>query len=396
MPTRQWCLVGLIYSLGVLVSASLALMGPLMANLATAIHGSAQSVGTAFGIMFLPHVLASTLVGRGADRIGTRNMLLFGAAMLFAAGISNLKVNSLVWLIVNNLVLGLGMITTLVAGQTALARETSGTIQAGVLSLWATAPYAGTTLGLWLSGSLVETPYWRLPFAIQGVLAVGLAAAIAFFIPPRPAGAAPIAHRSKLPSFVREYKVFRLCIGFMFVVISTTGAVAVWPLYLSKVHGAAIGTIAKLAALAQPTAILGSIVAGYLLSRALSPGKIVFMYTAGAILSVSLLLSSEANLRMVAAALILWALCGGAWIALNNAMLPRVVSDKDNIGAATGLLHQMAGVGAVISAPLYSTVVTLHHANMVVIAIVTTCWLVPALIMPIWRSADQLQPQPIQ
>jgi hypothetical protein len=99
-------------------------------------------------------------------------------------------------------------------------------------------------------------------------------------------------------------------------------------------------------------------------------------------------LSSITSIPIVSAALFLWSISGGAWMAFNNAMVPRMTEDPDNIGATTGLQHQCGGIGAVIGPPLFSAAMAVEHTRFILIAIIAVCWLVPTLIIPIWRAKD--------
>jgi MFS family permease len=387
----QWALIVLIYLLGVLQSASFGMMSPMVGKLAIAVGTSTQSVGTAFAAMFLPFLLAATFVGYAADRFGTRNVLLAGTGMYCIAALANLKVNNILWLVVDNFIMGLGMITVIVAGQTAYAKQTTGKAQAAILSLWATSMYGGTAAGLWLSGTFIETDFWRAPFAIQVALALCLAIGFAF-LQRSDTSHIPIERPNKekrdLRRLLKETKALRLCMMYGLTTLSTVAAVSVWPLYLSKVHDIPIGTVAKMTAVAHPTALLGSAIAGYLLTRGFAARNVHIMYTVGALAGAFVVLSSITSIPVVSAALFIWSISGGAWMAFNNAMVPRMTDDPDNIGATTGLQHQCGGIGAVIGPPLFSAAMAQAHTQFILIAIIAVCWLVPTFVIPIWRTRD--------
>ena len=395
MTVKQWVPIGLIYGIGVVGSVSFGSMGPLAKDFGDAVHVSAQSAGAALGFMFFP-MLAAAAIGWASDRIGTRPILLFGTACLFIDDVANLKVDSLHWLMADNFVQGIGIISILVGGQTALAQMTSGKTQAGVMALWATSPNVGQSLGLLLSGDLADKPFWRLCFVVQGVAALCLVIAALLFVRPRTAAAAATAHRGSFVDFLSESKALRLCAAFTLFAALTVGAVSVWPFYLSRIHNVPIGEIGRLAALATPAGIAGSFTVGYLLSRSVVPRNVVLMYLAVSLASTPFLYSSGTDLRLVTVSMIIWQFCVGAAYAFIYTMLPRFIVDERNIGTATGVLNNMAAVASVGVVPLFFWIAVVNQAGIAFIALITTCLVCSALLTPVWRLTGTAQPQPIQ
>ena len=395
MTVKQWVPIGLIYCLGVLSSVSFGAVGPLARDFGVAVHVSAQNAGSAFGFLFFPMLGAAT-IGWASDRIGTRPILLLGAACLFIDDVANLKVDSLSWLMVDNFVQGLGMISILVGGQTALAQMTSGKTQAGVMALWATQSNVGQSVGLLLSGDLADKPIWRMCFGVEGIAALCLAIAALLFIRPRTAAAAAEAHRGSFVELLGESKVLRLCLAFTLFTMLLIGASAAWPYYLSKIHNVPIGEIGRMAALAAPAGIAGSFAVGYLLSRSVIPRNIVLMYLVVSLVSTPFLYSAETDLRVVMLAMILWQFCVGAVNAFIYTMLPRFIINKRNIGTATGVLNNMAALASIGVVPLFFWIAALNQASMAFIALITTCLVCSALLTPVWRLTGAVQPQPIQ
>ena len=394
MTIKQWVSVGLIYCLGVLAFVSFGSMGALAKDFGNAVHVSAQSAGAAFGFMFFP-TLGAVAVGWASDRVGTRPILLFGAACLFFDDIANLKVNTLGWLMADNFVQGLGIVSLLVGGQTALAQMTSGKTQAGVMALWATTTGVGLSLGSLLSGDLADTPVWRLCFVIEGVAALCLAIATLFFIRPRTAAAAAAAHRGSFVELLSESKALRLCLAFTLFSILAVGATSASPFYLSRIHNVPIGEIGRMAALAAPAGIAGSFATGYLLSQSVTPRNIVIMYIAIALVNTPLLYREGTDLRFLAISMITWQFCVGAANAFTYTMLPSLINNKQNIGTATGVLNNGAGLASVGGVPLFFWIATLSQASIAFIALSAACLICSALVMPIWRLTGVAQPQPI-
>ena len=395
MAIKQWVPIGLIYGFGVLSSMSFSSMGPLAKDLGGAVHVSVQSAGATLGFMFFP-MLGSAAIGWASDRVGTRPILLFGAALLVVDDVANLKVDSLTWLMADNFVQGLGIISLLIGGQTALAQMTSGKTQAAAMALWATNPGVGQSLGSLLSGDLADRPIWRLCFVVEGIAALGLAIAALLFIQPRTAAAAAAAHRGSFVELLGETKVLRLCAAFTLFTALMMGASSAWPFYLSRIHNVPIGEIGRMAALAAPAGIAGSFVVGYLLSRSVIPRNVVLMYLAVSLVSTPFLYSVGTELRLVTLSMILWQFCVGAVFAFIFTMLPRLIINKQNIGTATGVLNNAGALSSIGAVPLFFWIAGLGHASVIFIGLTAICLACSALVTPVWRLTGVVQPQPIQ
>ena len=395
MTVKQWVPIGLTYCLGVLAFTSFGSMGPLAKDFGAAVHVSAQNAGSTFSFLFFPMLMAAG-IGWASDRIGTRPILLFGAACLFIDNIANLKVDSLSWLMADNVVQGLGIISLLVGGQTALAQMTSGKTQAGVMALWATAAGVGQSLGSLLSGNLADKAVWRLCFVVEGTAALCLAIAALLFIQPRTAAAAAAAHRGSFGELLGESKVLRLCLAYTLFTALSVGATSAWPFYLSRIHNVPIGEIGKMAALAAPAAIAGSVAIGYLLAQSVIPRNVVLTYIAVALVSVPFLYSAGTDLRIVTLSMILWQFCRGSLNAFIYMMLPRFIINKRNIGTATGVLNNAAALASIGAVPLFFWIAVLNQASIIFIALTTTCLVCSALVTPVWRLTGGPQSQPTQ
>ena len=399
MTVKQWVPIALIYCLGVLAYVNFGAMAPLAKDLGAAVHVSAQSAGATLGVLYLPMLVAAG-IGWASDRIGTRPILLFGTACLLVDDVANLKVDTLHWLIADNFVQGLGIISLLVGGQTALAQMTSGKTQAGVMALWATTIGVGLSLGSLLSGMLADKPFWRLCFVVEGIVGLCLAIAALLFIRPRTATMAAEAHRGSFVELVGETKVLRLSLAFTLFTVLVIGAAAAWPFYLSKIHNVPIGEIGRMAALAAPAGIAGSFAVGYLLAQSVMPRNVVLMYVAVAFVSAPVLYSTGTDLRLVTLAMVAWQFCVGALSAFTFTMLPRLIINKRNIGTATGVQNNMSALAGCGAVPLFFWIATLSQATVVFIALTAACLACSAIVTPVWRlsaaAPPQPQPQPVQ
>lgn len=401
MSVKQWIDVGLIYVLGVAANTALGLLPPLAIDIRGAIHGSTQDIGLVLGALYIPFLLGSALVGRLVDRVDSRILLIGGTAAMAVAGVLNLMADSLAWWIADICLMGAGLVTLVVTAQTLLATTASGKAQAGVLSLWATTPFAGITCGLLLSGGLADTSIWRSVFVIQGAVALVFAVLAALILPARRPGAAPAAAHGHgggggFRVWAKNFKTVRLCLGYAVVTFTTAGSAAVWPLYLSRFHETSVGGFTRLIALTAPISVLGPLVVGLLNARAVSSAKIGLALTAGIVLSTVVLYAPHIDLGLVTAALGLWALCVGAMMAFAFSLMPRLLSDQSALGSSTGLLYQLSGITAIGGAPAFFAIATLPQANLVFAGVIIACWVFMIMITPMWRLAKVALPASAQ
>lgn len=390
MHVRQWIELGLIYLLGVAASMGLGLLPPVAVDLRGAIHGSIQDVGLLLGALYIPSFVGSVFIGRLVDRLDSRILFVVGAVAMAVPAALNLMANSLVWWFADICLMGSGLVTLLVTAQTVLATTFRGKAQAGALSLWATAPYAGITCGLLLSGTLAETPVWRWVFLIQGLTALVLAVPVVLFLPTRRAVAPPLAAHGGggFRVWVTEFKSVRLCLGYAVVTFCSAGSSAIWPMYLSRFHEMPLGTTTKLMALTSPFAILGALAVGVLNARAVSPAKIGLMLAGVAVLSTVVLYAPHIDLRLVAAAMSLWALCIGAVAAFTYSLIPRLLSDQGAMGVSTGMMYQLSSILAIGGVPAFFAMATLSQANLVIAGVIIASWAFMIAVTPMWRFAN--------
>jgi MFS family permease len=385
MRAKQWTEIALLYIIGVTGAIGLGLMPPLAVDLRATLHGSTRAIGLVIGAVYIPFFAAGAFVGRAVNRLGPRVLLLGGAALMAIGGLSDLRAEGLVWWVGNILLMGLGLITVVVTAQTTLAAALSGKTQASILAIWATKPYVGGVCGLLLAAALAGTPHWRWAFAIQGLAVLGVTVLAA--LPKRLSSVAEDERggQSGPLALLRERKALRLCVGYALVTLTSAGSAAIWPLYLSRLHGVSIILISKLMALTQPSAVAGPVVVGVLCARAVSPAKIAILLTTVAALSTAVLYTPGADLRVVTVAMALWGFAVGAVMAFSFALLPTLLTHRSGLGTWTGMIYQLSSICAAFGAPVFFAIAPLRDAHFYFVVVIAAAWLALAVTAPIWR-----------
>jgi MFS family permease len=393
MSIRQWTDVGLIYVLGCAANVALGLLAPLSVDLAAATHATTQQIGPIPAALYLPFLLGGVVVGRIVDKVDSRVLMMASVGAIAAAALLDLKADTIIWWVADICLMSAGLVTLVVTAQTTLARAVSGKAQSAVLSLWATTPYVGLSLGYLLSGALAETANWRWVFLIQASAAVAVAIPAVLLLTPRQAGAAPAGGHhgggglGQIPQFfARELKVVRLCLAYGVVTAASAGSGAVWPLYLSRFYETKGSVISQMMAVTTPVSVLGPMLMGVLLARGVSSAKIGVALAAGGIVSTALIYTPHLDLRIVTAAMALWALSISSLMAFSFSLIPRLLSDQAVVGVATGMFYQLSSLCVLPAVPAFFAIAALSNANLIFVGLVSASWLLMIVIAPLWRT----------
>jgi predicted MFS family arabinose efflux permease len=376
-----------IYVLGVGATMAFGLMSPLLPDLQHAVGTSSAPIGFAYGMIFLPFLLVAGFFGSKVDTIGARTMILAGGAMILLASASNMLANRLAWLLIDNFLLGSGLVAIVVSGQTEISRSYTGRKQATALSIWAAAPFAGISIGLIVSGPVAGTIWWRAPFAVQGIIVMA-AAMLCYLLWPVAERGETSVHAKPHGAIARESRVFRLAGISLLNSMMSSGGLSVWPLYLSRVHDVPIATVAGMSALTSPMSIAGAFAAAWMLSRRVGFAVVLIGTSLVCLMSGIVLYWPATPVPMVGGAMLVWAFSVGVTTALIYAMLPKLVRHETQIGAATGVLHQVGSLGGVLGAPLFFSIAGLSSPAPSFIAEIAVSWLFMLALMPMWRTAD--------
>lgn len=375
----QWNTIFLIYAFGLLGTSALGMMGPLVGDIARAFAVPEPSVGFAIAGQLLPLAFAGLAVGWLIDRFGPKPLLGIGLLAMAGCGLLNACTTDFNWLRIALLLQGITLVTVLTAGQGLLMIGTQGRRQVQAMTLWSTVMPVGYALGLLLVSGFAGTASWRLGFMIHGVAALVLAVASLLLVAVR----VPPSVGSTL-TVLRNTQVLRLGFALSLSALAGIGTNAVGALYLNQVHGLALDRSAQLMALASLSGIVGSFATGLLLTRGGSPRRTATLIVVTALLGAVLFYSPSGRIDLALGGAVLQQLAVGAFIALTYALLPRAIPEPSMAGSAAGLVGQITGIGASLSAPLFFATLGLAQWSYF-LAIVGGAWVAGLLMLPVWR-----------
>ncbi len=344
LAAGSWGSIALIYLFGVLSSASLSKIIPIVGDVGAHLGASPAQFGLLISLMtVLPAVLAS-VAGSIIDRIGSRGTLQVVALIGIAINGAYLATGSLVAFMSIRVLEGLIAVGAYAAAP-ALIMATAPPARTGrAMAFWSTYSPVGVSTGLVLSGSFAGTADWQGGYWVHMSLFALLAVASPL-LPHAPAAkvrrAAPPA---KLFAAWGQSGPLRLSLAFASMIVMGFGLTTVYPDWFARQHSVPVGHASNILSVATLVMIPGGFAAGALLARGWRDVRLLgaLMLTAVAI-SVPLFVPGLAEgLRI--GAMVVWMLAQGAGIALVTATLPRVVDNPMQGAAAAGLLSQLAAL----------------------------------------------------
>lgn len=375
----KWSTILLIYAFGLAGTSALGMMGPLVGDIARAFSVPEPAVGFAIAGQLLPLAFAGLAVGWLIDRFGPKPLLGIGLLAMAGCGLLNAQTSEFTWLRVALLLQGITLVTVLTAGQGLLMIGTQGRRQVQAMTLWSTVMPVGYALGLLLVSGFAGTESWRLGFTIHAtvvlILAGGSLLLTAVRVPATVGGTLKI---------LRNTRVLRLGFSLSLSALAGIGTNAVGALYLHQAHGVELDRSAQLMALASLSGILGSFATGMLLTRGWTARRTATLIVVVALLGAAVFYTPSGHIALALSGAAFQQLAVGAFIALTYALLPRAISDPSMAGTAAGLVGQITGIGASLSAPLFFATLGLAQWSYFLI-IVGLAWMASLLTLPVWR-----------
>jgi MFS family permease len=387
MPSKRWLQIASICGLGVVANMCTGEIGPLVPELESGLRATAQGVGVAAGMQFLPFLLGGTFVGKAIERTSSRRVVILGLLLLGFVDVSNLFATTLAWFVINTFVQGVGILSVLVAAQVAIAGKFTGTAQVPALAAWSTVTVIGNAAGMLLSSGLSTPSMWRATYLAHALLlaVLGILGVLSLSIPCVPRVESQVKHSiGNKMTLKGETRVLRISIGFAAAGLTFNGSATVWPTYLSKMHHSSVALIGSVAAVAMLFGIAGSAVLGVLISRNMPSRWLVMGIAAMAVTGSVMLYTGIGGFYSMALAMLIWNLATGATVAFIFAMLPRYVRSPRNGGAATGILYQLGCIGALLGAPVFLELATWNHSAFALCAVVIACFACMAALFPVW------------
>jgi MFS family permease len=370
MKPGSWPAIALIYLHGVLASASLSKVIPLLGDLATHLGASRVQFGLLISLMTVAPALLAAIAGSIIDRIGARSVLTAAALIGLVANFAYLQVETLHGFMAIRVFEGL-LVVGIYSAAPALIMATTGEERRGrAMAVWSTYTPAGVSLGLALSAGFAGTEHWRGGYLVHLILfgVLVLAGGLLPRSPPRRLEAAAVA-RPGLLSTMTEPGPLRLALTFSALLMMGFGMNTVFPDWFALQHQVPVGRASNILAIVNLMMIPGGLLAGGLLARGRRDTAVlaVLMFSAVAI-SVPLFMPGLTEpLRIVA--MVGWLMTQGAAIAVITSALPRVVVSPLQGAAAAGLLSQVAALTTFVTPLIWRPILESRHWTMFLVVV---------------------------
>lgn len=339
----SWGSIALIYLYGVLSSASLSKIIPIVGDVGAHLGATPAQFGLLISLMtVLPAALAS-VAGSIIDRIGSRGTLQVVALIGIAVNAAYLATGSLFAFMTIRVLEGLIAVGAYAAAPALIMATVSPQRRGRAMAFWSTYSPVGVSTGLVLSGSFAGTIDWQGGYWVH----MSLFAVLALTSPLLPrAPAAPIGRVRSANLFAAwgQSGPLRLSLTFAALIVMGFGLTTVYPDWFARQHSVPVGQASNILSLATLVMIPGGFAAGALLARGWRDVRLLggLMLTV-IVISVPLFVPGLAEgLRI--AAMVVWMIAQGAGIALVTATLPRVIENPMQGAAAAGLLSQLAAL----------------------------------------------------
>lgn len=339
----SWVSIGLIYCYGVLTTASLSKIIPILGDIAANLGATPGQFALLISLMtILPAALAS-VTGSIVDRIGAHRALQLVALIGLAVNAAYLLSDSLQGFMIVRVAEGLIAVGAYSAAPGLIMATAPEARRRRALAVWSTYTPVGISLGLALSGSFAGTAAWRGGYWVHLALFAVLVATM-WMLPRAPVVAQGRMRVKSLFSAWTQPGPLRLSLSFALLIVVGFGMSTVYPEWYARQQGVTVGFASNILAGANLIMIPGGLIAGALLARGLRDSRLLTVLVLATVLtSLPLYMPGLADLSRQAT-LVVWMLLQGAMIAVVTSALPRVVADPRQGAAAAGLLSQLAAL----------------------------------------------------
>lgn len=348
MKSGSWPSIALIYLHGVLASASLSKIIPLLADLSTHLGATPLQFGLLISLMTVAPAALAMVAGSIIDRVGARGALTAATVIGVLVNLAYLQASSLQAFMVIRVFEGL-VVLGIYSAAPALIMATAGPARRSrAMAVWSTYTPVGMSLGLLLSAHFAGTAGWRSGYVIHMILFGGLLLA-GWWLPRSPTVTHEASARPGLLSALTQTGPVRLSLTFSALVMMGFGMSTVFPDWFALQHQTTIGAASSILAMANLAMIPGGLLAGWLVAHGRRDSSVlaVLMLLAVA-LSLPMFMPGH-SLPLRIGAMVIWLMTQGAAIAVVTAALPRVVMNPVQGAAAAGLLSQIAAITSFVT-----------------------------------------------
>ncbi len=374
-----WGVFVLVYLLAVTSGAAVGMLGPLADQIAVHLHATQAGVGASISLVFLPVALLGTPIGALVDRTGPRMMLLASGFLLPVADGLLLLAPSLSWFAAALLFEGVLIAALMAAGQAMISSVFTGPAQARGLTAWATFGFVGFASGLFLAG-LTAAHGYGVALGVHALVTAVVAIAALLWLRRRGEGV-ELQRPGNPLGLIREVRVIRISLALAIASTAGVGTNTAISLYLHQIHHQPVSVTASAAAAGNLICILGSLGTGWFLARGLRPIRVAIVVAVVATLAGGALYLPWLPFPATVGLLWTFQVCLSAITGLSYAAMPGVLIDRGRIGAASGLMMQLSGIGSVAGPPLFFGAMAAGSWQMLVLMVVGM-WLVALALFP--------------
>jgi predicted MFS family arabinose efflux permease len=344
-----WALILTIWFFGALAGAALGKTIPLV-GMVINLYGAPPSQAPWFiSVVTIASVVLAPFGGWLIDRFGERRILALSCLIEILGNLVVVAAGSFAAVMAGRAVEGFGFTGLLVAGTAMMVRVTRGAQRNIAMTLWGTSVPLGVGVAEALSSTLTDGVFQRPFWGHAAALLVGLALAGA--LPRLPKAVEP---RDAFGMFeiYRYSGAVRMGAALTAVVAAQFGIATMFPQFLKIAYDQPIEIAGPIGATNIALGVLGSIGAGLLLNKKMSP--LTLGLTAVALVGAGGGLTFAPNIGVTLSSLmfLLCSIGAGAAIGLGFAMVPVVAPSPAAYGAAGALCNQLVNLGFVIGPPL--------------------------------------------
>jgi MFS family permease len=345
--TTSWGRIALLYAVGVLAAGQLGIVPPLVPALQRDLGLSLATAGMTVSIVTLVGALFGLPAGGWSERVGHVCALRIGILVMAAAAALCAAADGANTLLAARGLAGIGYLLVVVAGPSLMASTAEPRHHAFTLSLWGTFVPAGIALSGIAAAAFADGTGWRIIFAVDAVL---LAFALIVAIVAIPLTHGP-QHDKRRVSVGALRAAAPLSVAFFCFALVFLALAGLLPAYLAESRGLPADEAGRIVAIATACGIAGSLLAGWLMRRGASPGRLVAVGLIASTVIAALSFSAAAPVPLAVAGFALSFALGGLMPAAAFASVPLVAADRRAIGPVNGLLAQAGSLGSLAGPP---------------------------------------------
>jgi MFS family permease len=343
--TTSWGRIALLYAIGVLAAGQLGIVPPLVPALQRDLGLSLAGAGMTVSIVTLVGALFGLPAGGWSERVGHARALRIGILVMAAAAALCAAADDANMLLVARGLAGVGYLLVVVACPSLMVSTAESRHHAFALSLWGTFVPAGIALSGLAVAAFADRAGWRIIFAVDAaLLAFGLITATAI---PQTRGP---RHDERRVSGGALRAAAPLSVAFFCFALVFLALAGLLPAWLVERRGLPADEAGRIIAIAAAFGIAGSLLAGRLMRRGASPGRLVAVGLIASTVIAALSFSAAPVPLAVAGFAVCFAL-GGLVPAAAFASVPQVATDRRAVGPVNGLLAQTGSLGSLAGPP---------------------------------------------